>query len=220
MSNLNIAHLIFILDSSGSMNIIREDTIGGVNALAEDQTAQEGECTMTLVQFNTRVDSIYENKPIGDCEPRTNNNYRPGGGTALLDAIGQTIESEIRKFESLPENERPGLVSLVILTDGAENRSQHYTKTRVRELLASVQDDLNWQVIYLGANQDSFAEAGDFGIDQRMSADWRATGESTRNTMSATSSLLNRTRGATMRGIAPTERKKISYSANELKSMI
>lgn len=218
MPNPQYTHLIFILDQSGSMSRIRDDAMGGLNTLAVDQEAQDGICTVSLVQFSTQVEKVYSFTPVGSCEPRTAENYKPHGYTALLDAVGTTVESELAAIQAMAEDDQPGLVSVVIITDGHENASSRFNRSRVRELLETVQEAHGWQVIYLGANQDSFSEAGGLGIDQRTSADFDANSANTKAMLESTSALLSRGRYASFSGT--DIRTAMSYSAGERKSMV
>ena len=146
-----MASRIFLLDRSGSMQSCWDDTIGGYNALVSEQAAFGG--TMTLIQFDHDYQATYEAKPIGEVVPLTRETYQPRGSTALLDAIGRTIKEY--KGEVAP--------TVIILTDGQENSSHKYTKEHVKDLIEERQKD-GWQFVYLGANQDAFAEAGSMGI--------------------------------------------------------
>jgi hypothetical protein len=142
---------IFILDRSGSMETCRTDTIGGFNAFLREQQAEGG--TLTLIQFDHEYIMHYANKPIAEVEPLTEATFQPRGSTALLDAIGRAIKE--CKTQTIP--------TVVILTDGQENASHNYTKAHIKDLITERQDD-GWTFVYLGANQDAFAEAGSIGI--------------------------------------------------------
>ncbi len=142
---------VFILDRSGSMETCWDDTIGGYNSLVREQAAFGG--TMTLIQFDHEYQVTYENKPIGEVVPLTRETYKPRGSTALLDAIGRTLKE--CKTQTIP--------TVIILTDGHENASKTYTKAHIKDLIFERQKD-GWQFVYLGANQDAFAEAGSIGI--------------------------------------------------------
>lgn len=48
----NFTELIFILDKSGSMSGLENDTIGGFNSMLENQKAVDGECRITTVLFD------------------------------------------------------------------------------------------------------------------------------------------------------------------------
>jgi len=167
---------IFILDRSGSMEACRDDTIGGFNAFLREQQAEGG--TLTLILFDHEYSVSYTNKPISDVEPLTINTFVPRGATALLDAIGKAIK-----------NTQSNVPTVVILTDGQENSSQEYTKAHIKDLIEQKTKD-GWTFVYLGANQDAFAEAGQLGIAPTATAnfDTRRTPEAFRALSAAMSS--------------------------------
>lgn len=142
---------VFLLDRSGSMESCWDDTIGGFNAFVNEQKADGG--TLSLIQFDHEFLESYHAKPIDEVEPLTRETFKPRGSTALLDAIGKTIKN----FRS---NTIP---TVIILTDGKENSSHHYTKSHIKDLIEERTKD-GWTFVYLGANQDAFAEAGSIGI--------------------------------------------------------
>ena len=142
---------VFILDRSGSMESCWDDTIGGFNAFVNEQKVDGG--TLTLIQFDHEYLESYHAKPIGEVEPLSRETFKPRGSTALLDAIGKTIKNF--KSQTIP--------TVIILTDGQENASHIYTKSHIKDLIEERQKD-GWTFVYLGANQDAFAEAGSLGI--------------------------------------------------------
>ena len=142
---------VFLLDRSGSMESCWDDTIGGFNAFVNEQKADGG--TLTLIQFDHEYLESYNAKPIGEVAPLTRETFTPRGSTALLDAIGKTIKNF--KSKTIP--------TVIILTDVQENASAHYTKSHIKDLILERQKD-GWTFVYLGANQDAFAEAGSIGI--------------------------------------------------------
>lgn len=142
---------VFILDRSGSMDICRDDTIGGYNSFVSDQKEFGG--AMTLIQFDHEYEVTYKQKNIGDVDPLTRETFHPRGATALLDAIGNTIKTWTSS----------GTPTVIILTDGEENASRKYTKAHIKDLIEQKTKD-GWTFVYLGANQDAFAEAGSLGI--------------------------------------------------------
>lgn len=143
--------LIFLLDRSGSMETCRDDTIGGFNAFVSDQKTLGGK--LTLVQFDHEIKNVYEDTPLGDVAPLTIETFQPRGSTALMDAIGRTIKAH---------DSKTGVV-FIIQTDGEENSSHTYTKAHIKDLIEQKTKD-GWTFMYLGANQDAFAEAGSMGI--------------------------------------------------------
>ena len=110
--------ITLVLDRSGSMGSVRQDTIGGFNTFLEDQQKQDGEANMTLVQFDSEgYDVIYEGKPIAEAPKLNEDTYVPRSMTPLLDAIGRTINSTGERLKNMAEEDRPSQVLFVILTD-------------------------------------------------------------------------------------------------------
>ena len=145
-----MSSITFLLDRSGSMESCWDDVLGGFNAFIKDQ---DSNATMTLVQFDHEYTVPYENLKMSEVQPLTRETYKPRGSTALLDALGQFIKS-------VPENSAP---VVVIFTDGLENSSNKYTKAHIKDLVEQKTKD-GWTFVYMGANQDAFAEAGSMGI--------------------------------------------------------
>lgn len=159
--DLNYTDITLVVDRSGSMASIREDAQGGINTFIKDQAAQPGKCTLTLVHFDHEYEVVHDGKPINEV---TEYGLTPRGSTALLDAVGRAINTTGARLAAMKEEDRPGLVSVVIVTDGQENASQEFTKARIKEMITHQQDVYKWQFTFLGADQDAFAEASSMGI--------------------------------------------------------
>jgi len=157
----DLTDITLVIDRSGSMEAIREDAEGGVNAFVREQAKQPGEALLTLVQFDTEYDFIHKGVPVKQVPA-----YKlvPRGNTALLDAVGRAINETGERLAKMAESDRPGLVILVIVTDGQENSSHEFSKARIKEMIDQQQTKYKWQFTFLGANQDAFAEAGGMGI--------------------------------------------------------
>lgn len=169
------SEIICIIDRSGSMASISNDAIGGFNTFLEDQKKVEGEATLTFVQFDTEYEFIYENKPLNDVPILNNTTFQPRGMTALLDAIGKTIDDTGRRLGNTPEGSRPEKIIVAILTDGEENSSKQYTLSKIKEMIQHQKEKYQWEFIFLGANQDAFAEASKIGIDAKDTFAFAAT---------------------------------------------
>ena len=166
----NVTELVCILDRSGSMSGLVSDTIGGFNALIEKQKKEDGECLVSTVLFNTRCDVLHDRVPIDAIPPMTTNDYMPGGGTALLDAIGRAIRhiGGIHKYArraDVPEH-----TIFVITTDGMENASRRYGSNEVKRMIKRQQERYGWEFIFLAANIDAVETAGHIGISARRAA--------------------------------------------------
>lgn len=169
-------YIAVLLDRSGSMQSVKDDTIGGFNQFIREQKAAGDNALLTLVQFDTGgIDVIHESSPIKDVPDLNHETYRPRGGTPLLDALGETIHSTGRALAAIPEDVRPDKIVFVIITDGQENASREHTKTSVKQLIEQQSNQYNWQFVYLGANQDAFGEAGSMGISRAATANYAGT---------------------------------------------
>lgn len=158
----DLTDITLVIDRSGSMEAIREDAEGGVNAFVREQAKQPGEALLTLVQFDTQYEFVHEGVPVQQVPA-----YRlaPRGRTALLDAVGRAINETGERLAKMAEADRPGLVIFVIVTDGEENASAEFSKAQIKAKIDHQQSQYKWQFTFLGANQDAFAEAGGMGID-------------------------------------------------------
>ncbi len=159
----DLTDITLVVDRSGSMEQVREDAEGGVNSFIAQQQANElGEALLTLVQFNTEYEFLHKGIPISQA-PKYN--LVPRGRTALLDAIGRAINETGERLSKMDEQDRPGLVVFVVMTDGLENSSNEFSKANIKEMIERQQEQYNWHFTFLGANQDAFAEAGRMGIN-------------------------------------------------------
>jgi hypothetical protein len=150
-----------VLDRSGSMEACRAEAENGLNHLIEKQKAEPGDAIFTLVQFDTEYEFVHKGVPIREV-PRCE--LVPRGMTALLDAVGRSIAEAGERLKTMPESERPGLVVFVIVTDGAENSSHEFTHSQIKQMIEHQQSVYGWKFVFLGANQDAFAEARSLGI--------------------------------------------------------
>ena len=194
--NNNKTELVFILDKSGSMSGLESDTIGGFNSMLEKQKAEEGSAHVTTVLFDNRIELLHDRLPIACVNPLTNKDYSVGGTTALLDAVGTTIEriNEIQMAET-PDN-RADKVIFVITTDGFENASRKYSYPTLKSLIESQQKEFNWEFIFLGANMDAVAEAAKIGIQADRSASFVNDSEGIATNYDSVSDVLSSMRMA------------------------
>jgi hypothetical protein len=167
----DLTDLTVVLDRSGSMATIQSDAEAGLNEFIRKQKEQPGDCTFTLVQFDTEYEFVHKALPIEEVPHCT---LVPRGWTALLDAVGRAIIETGERLKTIEEDKRPGLVIFVIVTDGAENSSKEFTKEKIREMIEHQISQYNWQFTYLGANVDSFSEAGGIGIKTAGAANYDA----------------------------------------------
>ena len=208
-------HVTFVLDSSGSMSKIRDDTIGGFNTFLEDQYGEPGEATVTLYDFNDSVERVYEGKSLDSAPQLDEETYKPGGQTALHDAIATAITETERRIEKLPAGIRPENVIMVALTDGKENASET-PQERVRELVENHREEDEWEFLFIGANQDAALTAAEMGMDADSSLDMTHSGEGSKRTYQSTSESVSRARREGDTGGYDDEARRRQADADDL----
>ncbi|MBQ7736227.1 MAG: VWA domain-containing protein [Oscillospiraceae bacterium] len=162
--NEELTEIVFILDSSGSMAGLESDTIGGFNAMLERQKKEPGRALLSAVLFSNDSRVLYDRADVRTVEPMTDEQYRVGGCTALLDAIGGAVHHIGLVHKYAREEDRPARTIFVITTDGMENASREYTYDKVQRMVKSRQEKHGWEFLFLGANMDAIAAARSFGI--------------------------------------------------------
>ena len=169
----NTTELVFILDCSGSMSGFESDTIGGFNSILDKQKKEDGRCCVTTVLFSGHSKLLHDRVDISEVRPLTCDDYRVGGCTALLDAVGNTIRhiAKIHKYarpEDVPEK-----TLFVITTDGYENASRRFDADEVKRMVGHEKEKYGWEFIFLGADIDAVETAGSIGIDRSRAANYR-----------------------------------------------
>ncbi len=175
----NLTELVFILDKSGSMGGLEKDTIGGYNSMLEQQRKVEGECIITTVLFDNHYELLHDRIDLRAVKPITDKEYFVGGSTALLDAIGQSVDKIGTAQKNTAEDYRAEKVMFVIITDGEENASRRYSAAQVKSMIARQKERFGWEFIFLGANIDAVETAGRFGIDADRAVDYVPDSEGT-----------------------------------------
>ena len=157
-------HISVVLDRSGSMASCLDDTIGGFNSFLGSQRELDGEATLSLIQFDDQYEILEDMKAIGDCKDITVETYVPRGMTALLDAIGRTINNTEAQLDNKDEDEKPEKVIFVIITDGAENHSTEFNHEQIMKMINRHREDNKWEFVFIGANQDAISVGGGMGV--------------------------------------------------------
>ncbi len=176
----NLTELVFILDRSGSMAGLEQDTIGGFNAMMEKQKREPGETLVSTVLFDQDTQVIHDRVPLEELRPLTEEEYYVRGCTALLDAVGGAIRHIGNVHKYAREEDVPEKTLFVITTDGMENASRRYDYDRVKAMIRRQQERYGWEFLFLGANIDAAREAGRFGIRPECAADYHADSRGTR----------------------------------------
>ncbi len=174
--NKNLTELVFILDRSGSMSGLESDTIGGYNAMINKQKKEPGKALVTTVLFDHEYVLLHDRVDLERLKPITHDEYYVCGTTALLDAIGKTIQKMIH-VQKRTADEKAGHVLFVITTDGMENASKEYRYDRIRQMIEHQKNKYNWEFIFLGANMDAISTAQRFGIHKDRATTFNADSE-------------------------------------------
>ena len=168
----NLTELVFILDRSGSMSGLETDTIGGFNSMLEKQKKESGEAFVTTVLFDDKYEVLHDRYDIKGVNLLTEKEYYVRGSTALLDAIGITINNIGKALSDTNEEDRPGKVLFVIITDGMENSSREFSYEKVKKMVEHQKSKYSWDFIFLGANIDAIKTANSFGISADMATNF------------------------------------------------
>lgn len=175
--NKKSTELVFILDRSGSMSGLESDTIGGFNSMLARQKDVEGKCYITTVLFDNEYELLHDRIEIQAVRPISDKEYFVGGSTALLDAVGRTINKIGNAQRNTAADYRADNVLFVIITDGQENSSREYSMRRIKEMIERQKSKYDWEFIFLGANIDAVETAGRFGITADRAQDFHADSE-------------------------------------------
>lgn len=168
----NLTELVFILDRSGSMFGLEKDTIGGFTSMLTKQKALDGQCRITTVLFNNHYTLLHDRIDIQAVSPMTEKEYFVGGSTALLDAIGRTIQKLVHVQKNTAENYRAAKVMFIIITDGEENSSREYSSDKIKTMIEHEKEKYGWEFVFLGANIDAVQTAKRYGIDADRAVDY------------------------------------------------
>ena len=194
MNNMkkDFTYIIFLIDRSGSMSQLRDDTIGGFNAFVAEQRKAPGRAVLTLAQFDDKFQIDYEALDILLVPDLTPETFVPRGGTALRDAAARLMISAGAELAKMKEEDRPENVIFVVITDGQENASKETPPDILKKMIDLQTNVYNWKFLFLGANMDAAMVARDMGMS---GLSYNATGAGIRNSIDTASSYVGNTRG-------------------------
>ena len=213
MTDPTYTDITMVLDRSGSMQSIKDDSIGGFDAFTSEQRRLPGRCTVSLVQFDNVYEEVYTGRDLADVPSLT---LVPRGSTAMLDAIGRAVNATGARLAAMPEDRRPGTVIVGIMTDGLENASREFTYPMVKALIEQQEQVYGWTFMYMGANQDAIEVGASLGVARDRSLTY--AGPKVAAAMGAYSASVGTIREAVAAG-APVEqaRRRAAYSDEQRK---
>ena len=170
----NLTEVVLILDCSGSMYGVKDETIEGYNSFLDSQKKLEGECLVTSVIFSGKAKIVNDREDLKSIKKMTEEDYKPHGCTALYDAVGGSIYHINFIHRYIREEDRPDKVLYVIITDGMENASRKYSGRDIKNMIEKEKEKGN-QFIFLAANIDTEEVARDLSIDEDMAYSYEST---------------------------------------------
>lgn len=214
MTNPNKTDITILLDRSGSMVAIQEAMESGINHYINSQKDVPGECHLTVYTFDDiGYEAVEWHRRIQDVQPIK---LRPRGNTPLLDSVARAIDETGYRLRQAPELARPGKVIFIVITDGQENASRHTTRRQVADRVRLQTEAYQWEFVYIGANQDSWAEAGNLNFCRGNTITYAATTEGINALFAATAVNTRNYRGGASASMGYTVEQKAEQD-DELK---
>lgn len=155
-------HVVMVIDRSGSMSSNWSDVLGGYKQIVQDNKKDSGQCTFTVAVFDDRYDVLEDFTDIAKVSEELATS--PRGYTALLDAVGKTINEVGEKLNNLKEDEKPSKVLFMIQTDGMENASKEFNREKIKSMVEEQTNKYNWNFMFLGASLDAVNDAVSWGM--------------------------------------------------------
>jgi len=202
MTDKNLTEIVAILDRSGSMHCLTADTIGGFNAFLAEQKKAPGRAKLTLVQFDDQYQIDHDGVDIQSVPDLNRTTYQPRGSTALLDAVGKTIVTVGERLAKTPEEQRPGQVIFLVITDGQENASKEFRDpAKIAEMVRHQTENYQWTFSFMGGGNAAFAQAAHLGFASNQTYLYPATSDGTHAVYAAAAVGFTRRREQQTRGV-------------------
>lgn len=202
-------HIAVILDRTGSMQSIRDDTIGGFNTFLGEQQKLPGSATLTLVQFDSQdpYEVIHQMVPIKDVPVLTRKTYVPRSSTPLLDAMGRGINDLEEQLAKLTKAKKPDLVVFVVITDGQENASHEFRREEITRMIDAKKAE-KWEFVFLSSDLDAVRDAGVMGVAVGATLTTGRSAQAVGGSFAAMSSSIKRARGGQSVGVNFTDEER------------
>lgn len=213
--NKDYTHISVILDRTGSMEGIRDDTIGGFNSFLGEQQKETGQATMTLVQFDSQdpYEVIHQFTPVKDVAELTRETYVPRATTPLLDAIGRGINDLEQQISQLPDPGKPARVVFAIVTDGQENASTEFTREQILKMIESKEKESDWLFVFLSADLSSVEDARTYGMQDHRIMSYDKESSSVSAAWSSVNAHVSGLRTGKTRDIAFTDEDRSKHKS-------
>lgn len=198
MAKKGLTEIVCVIDESCSMKAIEKDAVWGFNKFIKSLKEETGQASVTVALFNTECRYLYFGTDIQKVKRLTKKIYVPSGETALIDAVGKTIDDVGVRLSDTQEEERPEKVIFTILSGSEEKSSRNYTINQVFDKINHQTYVYKWQFAFLGADQDAVKNAGSIGIDAKFAHCYTLSGEGIRNGYEMLNDMISSFRQAGM----------------------
>ncbi len=200
--NPELSHIVFVLDESSSMSSCYDQTIAGYNeylkAQKEDAEKTGIKTLVSLFKFNGyNVDCIFDRQDVAEVTPLTKSNYRPSGGTNLLDAMGGVMMKINALLAEKKKADRESVI-ITMLTDGEENQSRTFKNSDIKVMVEKAEGK-NWGFMFLGANIDAFHAGAAMGFNYNNTMQFNTVNAA--ETMRGASAMTSRMKSAYASGM-------------------
>jgi len=206
---MGVQEIVGIVDRSGSMNGKEEDTVGGINSMLEEVKSNKTEnddIRVSLKLFDHEEKLLWQSKPIDEIDKFLKDDFVPRGQTALLDALGHSLNYFMEK--KLLDHNAYDKCLIYVSTDGLENASRYYTREKIRKMVETAEEKYGINIIYLGANQDAILEAKHLGINYDRAINYSETRDSTEAVYRAVGRAISSQRSEEPVQFTATERQR------------
>ena len=213
---MNKQEVVGILDRSGSMAGKEADTVGGINSMIKElknNAKEDDDIRVSLKLFDHEENIIWRSKPLSEVDEFDIKEFVPRGQTALLDALGHSLNYFMEKRLMDPNAYNSCLI--YIATDGFENASKYYTKPHLKKMITNAKDKYNIDVIYLAANQDAILEAGSMGINANQAINYNESASTTEAVYRAVGRVASSQRSNPNSGVAFTGPERQASQPND-----
>lgn len=208
MTDSQYTHIALVVDRSGSMHGIHTDMNGAILKLLADQAKEPGYALVDITTFDDVIEFPHVNSRLDDVKGEV---IVPRGSTALLDAVGKTIVNLGERFAAMEEDERPGTVIFVIVTDGMENASREWTREQIKALVELQTQNYGWTFMYLAAGVDAFATGSGMGFARGQTISVAGSSDTWAASYAATSANMSTMRANASRGV----KSAVDYSDDQ-----
>jgi hypothetical protein len=158
-----LTEIVVILDRSGSMEHLKNDTVKAFNDFLKEQkeflSEAPGEVFLTTVLFNNAYKLLHDRADIKLAGPMMGRQYLPRGRSALNDAFGKIIDDLGFTLNAAGEEERPRKVLLVVIANENDNASALYSKEKLAAMVDLQIKTYDWEFLFFGVGIDGNAAA-------------------------------------------------------------